>query len=57
MHLSQKQKYVSQLFCAFLKSALNFEHSSKKMTFIGYIFPNLKAWLEKCLKYLVLDDH
>ena len=26
MHLSQKQKYFSQFFSAFFKSALNFEH-------------------------------
>ena len=28
--LSQKQKTLSQFFCAFLRSALNFEHSRKK---------------------------
>ena len=35
MHLSQKQKTVSQFFCGFLKSTSNFEHSQKKMTIIA----------------------
>ena len=43
MHLSQKQKGVSQLFSAFFKSPLNFEHSQTKITLIGYRFPNLRT--------------
>ena len=39
MHLSQKQKSFSELFCAFLKSTLNFELFQKKMTLIAYVFP------------------
>ena len=30
IHLSEKQINFSQLLCAFLKSALNFEHLTKK---------------------------
>ena len=30
MHLSQKQKNFSEIFLAFLESALNFEHFQKK---------------------------
>ena len=42
MHLSQKQKILSELFSAFSESALNFEHFQKKMTLIAYVFPKLK---------------
>ena len=41
MHLSQKQKEFSELFCAFSKSTLNFEHFQTKMTLIAYVFPKL----------------
>ena len=41
MHLSIKQKVFSQLFAAFLESALNFEHFQKKMTLMAYVFPKL----------------
>ena len=41
MHLSQIQKIFSQFFSAFFKSALNSEHSQKKMTLIAYVFPKL----------------
>ena len=41
MHLSQKQKFFSEFFSAFFKSALNFEHFQKKMTLIPYVFPKL----------------
>ena len=41
MHLSQKEKIFSEFFCAFFKSALNFEHFQKKMTLIAYVFPKL----------------
>ena len=30
MHLSQKKNIFSEFFCAFLESALNFEHFQKK---------------------------
>ena len=39
MHLSQKQKSFSELFCAFLKSTLNFELFQKKMTLLASVFP------------------
>ena len=42
MHLPEKQKGFSQLFCAIFKSTLNFEHFETKMTLIAYIFPNLR---------------
>ena len=38
MHLSEKQKGFSQLFCAIFKSTLNFEHFETKMTLIAYRF-------------------
>ena len=41
MHLSQKQKIVSEFFTAFFVSALNSEHFQKKRTFIAYIIPKL----------------
>ena len=41
MHLSQKQKIVSQFFAAFFEFGLNFEHFQKKMTLIAYVFPKL----------------
>ena len=40
-HLSQKQNIFPPFFSAFLESALNFEHSQKKMTLIAYVFPKL----------------
>ena len=42
VHLSQKQKTCSQIFCAFLKPALNFEHFKKKVTLKPYVFPKLR---------------
>ena len=30
IHISQKEKDISQLFCAFFKSTLNFEHFQKR---------------------------
>ena len=59
MHLSEKQKSFSDVFCSFFKSTLNFEHFQKKVTLIGYVFRNLqppKIWLDKCLKSSVWDD-
>ena len=41
MHLSQKQKNLSDFFYLFFESALNFEHFQKNMTLIAYVFPNL----------------
>ena len=41
MHLSRKQNIFSQLFSAFLKSTLNFEHFQKKVTPMAYIFLKL----------------
>ena len=40
--LSQKQKTLSRLFFALLKSTLNFEHFQKKKTLIAYAFPKLE---------------
>ena len=43
MQLTQKQKTFSQVFSAFLKSRLNFEHIQKEeMTVIGNAFPKLR---------------
>ena len=39
--LSQKQKNFSEFFLAFLKSILNFQHLSKKMTQIADVFPDI----------------
>ena len=41
MHLSQKPKIFSKLFCAFFEFVLNFEHFQKKTTLIAYVFPKL----------------
>ena len=41
MHLSQKPKIFSELYCAFFEFVLNFEHFQKKMTRIAYVFPKL----------------
>ena len=41
MHLFQKPKLFTKLFCAFFASVLNFEHFQKKMTRIAYVFPKL----------------
>ena len=41
MHLSQKPKIFSELFCSFFEFVLNFEHFQKKMTLIAYVFPKL----------------
>ena len=43
MHLSQKQKNFSELFCKFLESTLNFEHFQKKLTLTAYVFSKLQA--------------
>ena len=41
MHLSQKPKIFSELFCAFFEFVLNFENFQKKMTIIAIVFPKL----------------
>ena len=41
MHLSQKPKIFSELFCAFFEFVLNFKQFQKKMTLIAYVFPKL----------------
>ena len=41
MHLYQKRKIFSELFCAFFEFVLNFEQFQKKMTLIAYVFPKL----------------
>ena len=41
--LSQKQKTFCQIFTAFLKSTLNFEHFQKKMTLIADVFSKLPS--------------
>ena len=46
MHLSQKPKIFTELFCAFFASVLNFEHFQKKMTLIAYVFPKLPTTKE-----------
>ena len=43
MHLSEKQNIFSEIFSAFLESALNFEHFQKKMTLIACVFPKLRT--------------
>ena len=42
MHLSQKQKTFTGVFCAFFKSTSNFEHFQKKITFLAYLVPKLR---------------
>ena len=41
IQLSEKQKNFFEFFLAFLKSILNFQHLSKKMTQIADIFPDI----------------
>ena len=43
MHLFDKQKDSSHLFCPFFKPTLNFQHFQKKMTVIAYVFPKLQT--------------
>ena len=49
MHLSQKQKKISEFFCEFFKSILYFEHFRRKMTLIANVFSKLRA-LKKVVK-------
>ena len=41
MYLSRKQKAFSEIFCAFLKCALNF-YDFKKTSLITVVFPKLR---------------
>ena len=41
--LSQKEKTFSEVFSAFSKSTLNFEHFQKKITLIGDVFAKLPS--------------
>ena len=41
MHLSEKEKTFSELFCAYFKSTSSFENLKKKMTLIAYVSPKL----------------
>ena len=43
IQLSQKQKRFSEFIFAFLKSILNFQHLSKKMTLIADVYPEIPA--------------
>ena len=43
MQLSRKKKSFSHFFFRFLKSSLNFEHFSKKLTLIADAFPKLRT--------------
>ena len=60
MELSEKKKYVSDFFAAFLKSWLNVEYLEKKnMTLTAFAFPKLrtlKTWWDKCLKSPLSED-
>ena len=59
MHLPEKQKGFSQLFCAIFKSTLNFEHFKTKMTLIAYrfrIYGFPKTLLDKSLKSPLADN-
>ena len=49
--LSQKQKVFSELFLAFSKSTLNFEHFQKKMTVIADFFPKIRS-PENVVRYM-----
>ena len=43
MHLSQKQKIFSGVFCGFFKHASNFKCFQEKMTIIAYVFLKLST--------------
>ena len=60
MQLSQKQATFSQFFVNFWNLSEILNVLKKKMTFIGFVFPKLRArktWLDKCLKSHVLEDN
>ena len=59
MQLSQKENTFSQFLSEFFKSSFNFQHFEKKVTFIAFLFRNLrtpKTKFDKCLKSLVSED-
>ena len=59
MQLSQKENTFSQFLSEFFKSSFNFQHFEKKVTFIAFLFRNLrtpKTKFDKCLKSLVSKD-
>ena len=41
MHLSEKQRILSQFIFAFFESTLNFRNFQENMTLIAYVFPKL----------------
>ena len=43
MQVSKKQETFSQFFAAIQKFLLNLQHFEKKITLIGYVFPNLQT--------------
>ena len=43
MHLCEKQKIFSELFCAIIKSTLNFEIFRTNMTLIAYVYAKLRT--------------
>ena len=43
MHLSEKQKKISEFLCAIIKSTLNFEIFQTNMTLIAYVFAKLRT--------------
>ena len=43
IHFSQTNKGFWELFCAFFKSILYFQHFQKKITRIGYVFTKLRT--------------
>ena len=51
IHLSQKPKIFSKLFCAFFEFVLNLEDFQKKMTLIAYVFPKLPT-TKDVLRYM-----
>ena len=51
IHLSQKPKIFSELFCTFFEFVLNLEDFQKKMTLIAYVFPKLPT-TKDVLRYM-----
>ena len=41
--LYQNERSLDQFFIAFVKSSSNLQHSEKKMSFLGQVFPKLLA--------------
>ena len=41
MQLSKKEKKISEIFIAFLKSILNFKHLQKMMTLVADVFKQI----------------